>query len=642
MTRLRTDVEDQARRGSTAQPGDTDGRTAFGPCFWLLVPGVLTLTAIGLAMSTPPSAVDVRAEIHPGFGRRALERPMPVATASAVDEVPEAKVKGQAKGMAIQPEEHVHPSIIQIERGFVAIDPPDEKLTVSQTTSVAIRSGTHPDFKRLVLEWKQPVTIHSVERDKSTLTVLISRNDRIDLKDLVARFPDRLKGAAQQVLGPVTELILHLEPGTSAEVKQFEPHQMVIDLASPKPTLKPLDAAAAAAADGTTPGLRSGSLPTGDANGELVALLRAQASAIERLSREVAALKSEDSAAGSTAVAGFQGRGRTNFGLLERELAATTGGQASPAPPSEADDSGSDAASTTSEDTPAPADDDSESDPELQALNRVLVEAGGLLLPMGGFEVSPSIKYTHRGADGLIITDVDGVRRVASQNVKRDDLDFALTLRAGLPWDSQVDLTLPYMIKDEKVSVGGVQTEENGGSGFGDLELAFSHQFARETKYLPDLIGEVAWRAPTGKDSFEVDGDELATGSGFHGISGTINMTKSYDPLVFFGSLSYTGNLPDEKNGVDINPGDQIGLAGGAILAAGPGTSLRAGISQSFTSETEINGQSIAGSDQVSSMLQIGASAALPARALLDISAGVGITEDAPDLTLRAALPYRF
>lgn len=321
---------------------------------------------------------------------------------------------------------------------------------------------------------------------------------------------------------------------------------------------------------------------------------------------------------------------------------ADAGGGALPEPTG--DDASPGGAQTAATEAGPPTDtgDDPSTNPELQALNRVLVEAGGLLLPTWGVEISPETRYDYRGAHGLVITDLGGGQTAVAQQVRRDTLENATTLRVGLPWDSQAEVRVPYQFTWEKVSLGGARRESRDGQGFGDVEVALSAQLLRESGLLPDLLGEVRWKTDTGDDGFEVGPDGLATGSGFQAISGALTAVKSYDPLVFFGRLGYTANLPDKKEGMKIDPGDSIGLSLGTVLSAGPGTSLRFGISQSFTDEVSVDGQTIAGTDQVVGMFNFGVSAALPGRTLLDVSAGVGITEDAPDLMLRAALPYRF
>ena len=281
-------------------------------------------------------------------------------------------------------------------------------------------------------------------------------------------------------------------------------------------------------------------------------------------------------------------------------------------------------------------------DPELRALNRVLVEAGGLLLPTWGVEIAPEILYEYSGSFGLLFIEGADGQTAMAQQVQHDSLELATTFRVGLPWDSQAEVRVPYEFRWEEASVAGQQNDQRDGNGLGDIEVALSHQFLREGPWWPDVLGEVRWKTDTGQDSFEVGADGMATGTGFNAISGAVTAVKSYDPLVFFGKVGYLANLPAKKQGLDIDPGDSILLSLGTVLSTGPGTSLKFGISEAFTDDVEVDGQTIHGTNQVVGMLNFGVAAALPNRVLLDISAGVGITEDAPDFALRASLPYRF
>lgn len=63
---------------------------------------------------------------------------------------------------------------------------------------------------------------------------------------------------------------------------------------------------------------------------------------------------------------------------------------------------------------------------------------------------------------------------------------------------------------------------------------------------------------------------------------------------------------------------------------------------QSFAQELEINGRRVDGSDQVNSILALGASSILGRRTLLSVSAGIGLTEESPDYSVFVSLPMRF
>jgi hypothetical protein len=272
-----------------------------------------------------------------------------------------------------------------------------------------------------------------------------------------------------------------------------------------------------------------------------------------------------------------------------------------------------------------------------RALQRALIETRALLLPAGMVEVEPSFFYQRREDDapGLIL---ENNQLIATANeVRRDEFETSLMLRLGLPFDSQVEVEVPYRYEDAAVVVReGFATrseEDQKGRGLGDVRLAFAKSLLSEKGWRPDLTGWIEWDTETGQTD-----DGVALGSGFHEFTGSLTAAKQQEPLVFVGSLSYTTGL--ENDGID--PGDEVGLSLGTVLAASPETSLRFFINQSFAGEADVNGESVDGSDQVSTSLIIGTSSVLSALTVLDVQAGIGVTEDAPDYSIRVSLPIRF
>lgn len=283
---------------------------------------------------------------------------------------------------------------------------------------------------------------------------------------------------------------------------------------------------------------------------------------------------------------------------------------------------------------------DDDRDPQLDALNRVLVETGGLLLPPWTYELQPEIKYSYKGANGLLILDQGGQRQVLAHSADLTRLEGALTARIGLPWRSQAEIRVPYLRVSEESSFGN-SSNSSSEHGLGDIEVALSHQIFRESGWVPDLIAELRYRAPTGDDSFGSDG-KLPLGTGFHGIGGRLTAVKALDPVVVVGSVGYTANLKDTKQGFDIDPGDSVDLGITAILAAGPGVSLRTGFGLSFTGEAEVDNSKINGSDKTEGVLNLGGAVVLPNNVLLDLGVGIGVTDDAADVAARLALTHRF
>lgn len=282
-------------------------------------------------------------------------------------------------------------------------------------------------------------------------------------------------------------------------------------------------------------------------------------------------------------------------------------------------------------------------DEELQALSRGLVQQGLLVLPKGQFEVAPSLSYSHSQKQGLVLVDTpEGISIVSSQRQRQDAFDGALTLRYGLPWRSQIQLRVPYSWRHAESALGDGTVVKNHDTHIGDIEVELAHQLVREGHGWPGLTAAVSWRIPTGRDVFHAASANVATGSGTHQVAGRITAFKSLDPLVAYGSLSYSYTFSRKEDFGRVNPGNTVGLTLGALLAVSPDTSLDFAFTQQFVGHTKVDGQSIAGSQGVAAVAQFGVDQLLSSRSLLSATLGIGLTNDAPDYQFLVSMPIRF
>jgi hypothetical protein len=271
-----------------------------------------------------------------------------------------------------------------------------------------------------------------------------------------------------------------------------------------------------------------------------------------------------------------------------------------------------------------------------RALERALVQVGALLLPPGGIEVEPGFSYVRREDQVPVTALVDGEVVATAVERRRNTLAGSLTLRLGLPLNLQLEAGVPYGYEDvsDVTRLAGLRVAEVSRDdwGLGDVTVGLAAGLLRERAWWPTLIGRVDWDSRTGGTG------DVGLGTGFHEITGSLIATKRLDPLVFVGSGSYTFILEHD----DVDPGNELGFSLGAVLAASPEASLRLFLSQIFADETEVGGQTIPGSDVVSTSLIVGASVIVTPRILLDISVGIGLTDDAPDYSIGVSLPIRF
>jgi hypothetical protein len=290
---------------------------------------------------------------------------------------------------------------------------------------------------------------------------------------------------------------------------------------------------------------------------------------------------------------------------------------------------------TTAAPPTAPGQFDVDEDLIDRALERTLVQEGVLLLPFGQAEIEPAFEYTRRENDFPF--GIGGT--VAEGKVRRNEFETSATVRIGLPFDSQVELGIPYNVVGESFTgeVNGVPQNNSSetGSGFGDASVGLAKTLLREDgSWWPDLIGRVTYDAGTGKTR----DNGVFLGGGFNEVGGSLSAVKRQDPLAFVGSVSYAKTFEHD----DVEPGDEIGFSLGTVLAASPETSLSFFFSQTFADDTKIDGEKIDGSDQVVGTFGVGAATTLGRNVLLSVTGNIGLTDDAPDYSVGVSLPIRF
>jgi hypothetical protein len=278
----------------------------------------------------------------------------------------------------------------------------------------------------------------------------------------------------------------------------------------------------------------------------------------------------------------------------------------------------------------------------LEALSRTLVQKGGLVLRPWSFEVAPSVAYSHSQVQGLALVDTpEGIPTVAEQQLHNDGVRAVAIGRLGLPWESQVELQVPYVWERQSRALGNGQHAVNTGSGLGDVNVQLSHQLLHEKDWRPDLVAAVAWRFDTGRDPFRIAVPSVATGAGTSQLAVRFTAVKSTDPIVFYSTIAYAHDWPVDESFGRVSLGDTYRLDLGGILAVNPATSLVFGLTQDFRGKTQVDGTSLPGSDTVASSLQLGVDRVLFRNVLVDISLGVGLTRDAPDYVFQITTPIR-
>ncbi len=293
--------------------------------------------------------------------------------------------------------------------------------------------------------------------------------------------------------------------------------------------------------------------------------------------------------------------------------------------------------------------------PELQS--GFLVQANAVLIPRGRFDFEPSLSFRHSDQNqlrvfGTDVLDAIFVGEIDVRRLRRNVLRNSYALRYGLTDRIQLNAVIPYQRTWRKVvlepdlqhQLGESAETSSSDGGLGDITAGVSIHLLQEGEWLPDVIWTTSLKSDTGTSPFDVDSGSLATGTGFWGLRSGFTLLKVSDPAVLFLSAGYFyHHKSDDVRGFDkVDPPDSVDLGMGMAYALNPFLSITTRFAGSFTEKTQVNGLEIDGSDSVSAALGLGVTYAISNRTSLDISAEFGLTEDAPDFTLRVSTPMSF
>jgi hypothetical protein len=272
-----------------------------------------------------------------------------------------------------------------------------------------------------------------------------------------------------------------------------------------------------------------------------------------------------------------------------------------------------------------------------RALERSLSRDGALLLRPGVVEIEPSLSFIRQ--EDSTPTLVNSGSTVFAGETKRNTnaVSADLALRAGLPWDSQLEVGVPYRWREvenvTRVGFSSVDSTSASAAGAGDLRIGLAKTLLREGLWRPDLVGRLTWNTGSG----EASKGGVSLGGGVQSFTGSLAAIKRQDPVAFVGGLSYQYSLEEDR----VQLGGTTSVSFGSYIALSPQTSLQLTLSAGYQEDTKLSGRTIQGSDRVLGTLVIGGSTLVVPGTLLNLSVGVGLTDDSNDFTVTLSLPSR-
>lgn len=295
--------------------------------------------------------------------------------------------------------------------------------------------------------------------------------------------------------------------------------------------------------------------------------------------------------------------------------------------------------------------------------------------------IEPGISYSYSdrselGLSGFLALDAIFLGNISVDNVESHTTTFDVTARYGITDRLEVELSIPYVYRNSRYETGGAgnpdapvdATVEQG--RLGDVSAGLYYRVLPEAEVRPDVVWNLSVRAPTGKHPYDIrtttidrgDGElenltvpkDLPSGNGVWGVSTGLSFLKTVDPAIIFANVGYTHNIERSFDDIssgeeavpgDVNLGDTISMGFGTAFALNQRFSLSMSLSHQHSFETKITSggreQEVIGSGANAASVNFGATYGLTDSTSIVTNVGVGMTDDAPDLTLDFRLPFQ-
>ena len=191
-------------------------------------------------------------------------------------------------------------------------------------------------------------------------------------------------------------------------------------------------------------------------------------------------------------------------------------------------------------------------------------------------------------------------------------------------------------------------------NSIGDIGVGARWQPFEAKRDQPGLTVTGNVRLPTGRSPFKIiAGSGEATGSGVGAATVGLNVNKIVDPVALFGSVNFTASLP-AKNLWQVNgsriltrvaPGPSVGFGLGFAYALSYGISTTISFQEAISAGSKLrfaDGLEAKTHMQTSGILNMGLGYRISPKTTVNLSVGIGLTPDSPNLIVGMNVPLNF
>lgn len=284
-----------------------------------------------------------------------------------------------------------------------------------------------------------------------------------------------------------------------------------------------------------------------------------------------------------------------------------------------------------------------------QVQREILERRGGVLLPRGQIVLEPRLQYSNTNRNileisGFSLIPAIIIGRLNIADVDRDVYGASMGFRYGVTDRLEFELNVPYLYRVDVSEITDTEDpsrDRNADWGLGDVNVGLFAHLLDETRVRPDVILNLRAKSRTGRDPFEIDADEIATGTGTWGASAGLTFVKTVDPAVMFFSSTYFVGFERSIEQGDFDPGDTFEYSLGLAFSLNERIAMTTSLLHRITSRSKLDGEKILRSDANSASVFLGGSYRINQWTSFNVSLGIGVSEDAPDFLIEVRMPWR-
>ncbi|WP_295997083.1 transporter [Rugamonas sp.] len=272
------------------------------------------------------------------------------------------------------------------------------------------------------------------------------------------------------------------------------------------------------------------------------------------------------------------------------------------------------------------------------------------LIRRNQFQLTYDVNYTYIGQE-KIVTDLagGGVSLFNIENTSSHTITNTFSGDYGLLNNLTGNVTLPVLSRYSESTV-----DSGVSNTIGDISLGARWQPFEARRDSANVTFTSNLRLPSGRSPFKViAGSGQATGSGVTAVSAGVNANRIVDPVALFGSISGTISAPAtnlyQANGTRtltrVQPGGSVAFGMGFAYALSYDISTTVSFQEAISAGSKLrflDGLQAKTTTQTSGILNMGLGYRISPKTTVNVSVGIGLTSDSPNLSLDVNLPLAF